>query len=155
MAGRGLTGISCAVIDLFRVRVQCTSLFFCCVRLLVVFGHVDAGNEVEEGKSGAKVWFGGDTVNTPELFQIKDKWHVVVAVLNLGNAIVEGLQITMSGQDAAILCQDLGVEYICPIHFDGWHHFTEHGDELKKSLVGNGIAERVKWLKLGEPVQIL
>lgn len=101
------------------------------------------------------VWFGGDTVNAPELQHIKEKWHVVVAILNLGNAIVEGLQITMSGHDAAILCQDLGVEYICPIHFDGWLHFTEHGEELKKSLVRESIVERVRWLKLGEAVQIV
>jgi L-ascorbate metabolism protein UlaG (beta-lactamase superfamily) len=112
------------------------------------------GTDDKSGLPNA-IWFGGDTVNVPELLQIKEKWHVVVAILNLGNAIVEGLQITMSGQDAAVLCQDLGVEHICPIHFEGWQHFTEHGEELKKSLVGEGIAERVRWLKLGEAVQIV
>jgi len=112
------------------------------------------GTDTKTGLPNA-IWFGGDTVNTPELLQIKDKWHVVVAILNLGNAMAGDLQITMSGHDAAILCQDLGVEYICPIHFEGWRHFTEHGEDLKKSLVGEGIAERVRWLKLGEAVQVV
>ncbi|KAL4912730.1 beta-lactamase superfamily domain-containing protein [Aspergillus aurantiobrunneus] len=101
------------------------------------------------------VYFSGDTVWIDELAEVKNKWHVVVAVLNLGNArfaYPNGvLQITFDGVQAAhfMRMRVTGAEVMVPIHFESWEHFTEHQAELLDVFAREGVAERVRWLTPG------
>ncbi|KAF2169072.1 hypothetical protein M409DRAFT_21083 [Zasmidium cellare ATCC 36951] len=100
------------------------------------------------GKPNA-IWFSGDMVYIDELKEIGQKWHITAALLNLGNATVEfpvgKFKITMDGKDAVRITRDIGADVMIPVHFEGWEHFTEGREELKKGFEEDGFEERVCW----------
>ncbi|RAL13447.1 MBL fold metallo-hydrolase [Aspergillus homomorphus CBS 101889] len=106
----------------------------------------------DEGLPNA-VYFSGDTVWIDELAEIRKKWHVAVAVLNLGNALFPTpkgmLQITFDGHQAAHLMRVFGADVMVPIHFESWEHFTQHQADLKKIFEEEKIEEKVSWLTPG------
>jgi L-ascorbate metabolism protein UlaG (beta-lactamase superfamily) len=105
------------------------------------------------------VYFSGDTVWIDELAEIKNKWHVSVAVLNLGNALFEHpkgvLQITFDGKQAAHLMRVLNVDQMVPIHFESWEHFTEHQADLAKVFDDEKVSDKVFWLTPGEETPVV
>lgn len=105
------------------------------------------------------VYFSGDMVWIDELVEIKNKWHVSVAVLNLGNALFEYprgmLQITFDGKQAAHFMRVTGADIMVPIHFESWEHFTEHREDLQKVFDKEGIAENVYWLVPGVEKRVI
>ncbi|PLB52006.1 putative Zn-dependent hydrolases of the beta-lactamase protein [Aspergillus steynii IBT 23096] len=107
----------------------------------------------EDGRPNV-IYFSGDTVYFDELDRIKERWHVVAAVLNFGNAhapLPEGpLQITMDGKQGAHLFRQLGADVLVPMHFESWGHFTQFGHELRSVLDGEGVGDKVCWLTPGE-----
>ncbi|KAI8717098.1 hypothetical protein NCS52_00784300 [Fusarium sp. LHS14.1] len=118
------------------------------------FGHS------EEGLPSA-IYFTGDTILLLDHFDIKQRFHIVVELMNLGDARFkiagreEPLQITMGGKEAATLVRHLNADYLVPIHFESWHHFTQHGEDLKRAFEIEGIMDRVCWLKPGETNRII
>lgn len=106
------------------------------------------------------VYFTGDTVLLPEHYEIAKRFHIVVALMNLGDARfpVEGrdepLQITMGGEDASKLFRGLKADTLVPIHYESWHHFSQYGDQLKKAFEKEGIEDRVCWMIPGERKQV-
>lgn len=114
-----------------------------------------------DGRPNA-VYFTGDTIYIPELSQMTEKFHIVAAVMNTGEAKAQleappapPLQITMGGQQAARLYRDIKADWIVPMHFDEWNHFTQHKDGLAKSFENEGIIDKVIWPVPGKPVRIL
>lgn len=111
-----------------------------------------------DGKPNA-IYFTGDTVYIDELAKIPEKFQVVAAVMNLGSASVplpDGpLQITMDGKQAAHLLRIIGADWLVPMHYESWGHFTEFGKDLVKVFEEQGISEKVRWLSPGKPVKIL
>lgn len=112
------------------------------------------------------IFFSGDTIYTPdtpsgELAQIAERYHVVVALLNLGKATIplpDGpLQITMDGIQGARLVRDIGAEVVVPMHFEGWGHFAEGRKGVEGDFEREGVelAGRVRWLVVGEETTIL
>ncbi|KAL4928877.1 MBL fold metallo-hydrolase [Aspergillus undulatus] len=111
------------------------------------------------------IYFTGDTVYNDELGlqSIADRYHVCVAVMNLGNAhapvsedpSVPLLQITMGGKDGARLFRDLKADVLVPMHYESWGHFTQFGAELREVFEEEGFSDRVCWLKGGEKVTVL
>jgi L-ascorbate metabolism protein UlaG (beta-lactamase superfamily) len=100
------------------------------------------------------IYFSGDTIYHPDLLKMNERWHVVAAILNLGNAQVsvdsskpeEKLQITMGGKDGARLVKELDAETLIPMHYKSWGHFTEGEEDLVKVFEEEGIEDRVRWL---------
>lgn len=105
------------------------------------------------------IFFTGDTVYMNDFEKIPEKFHVMVAVMNLGSASIQlptgPLQITMDGQQGAKLLKTLEADYIVPMHYESWGHFTEFGKDLSKAFDDAGIADKVRWLTPGKPVKIL
>ncbi|KAK0490455.1 putative Zn-dependent hydrolases of the beta-lactamase protein [Armillaria novae-zelandiae] len=105
------------------------------------------------------VYFSGDTVYFEELVEMRDKFHVVVAMLNLGAAKVllpDGqLQITMDGKQAARLFREIKADILVPMHYESWGHFTQNGRELAKVFEEEGIQEKVCWLTPGVSKKLL
>lgn len=114
------------------------------------------------------IYFSGDTIYTEELAQMREKFHIKIALFNVGRArtpsLVDGdttnitgpiIQITMDGKQAAHLFRDIGAEMLVPMHFESWKHFTEHGEGLKKAFREEGIEEKVRWMKPGVPVKLV
>lgn len=112
------------------------------------------GIHEETGKPNA-IYFSGDTVYIDELKKIKDRVHVMAAVLNLGNATFEfpigAIQITMDGKQAVQLVQDIGADFMVPMHFEDWEHFKQHGPELANIFEEAGIMHKVCWSAPGVP----
>ncbi|KAH7040859.1 beta-lactamase superfamily domain-containing protein [Microdochium trichocladiopsis] len=134
--------------------------------------------EDEQGRPHA-VWFSGDTLYLPEAHrQLKDKYNILVAIVNLGGVMIDWppplpaasqpttapstvdvdpatesepgkLQTTMDGKQAAQLCKDLEVSVLVPVHYEGWLHYTQSKESLVKDLEDEGVAGRVCWLPGG------
>lgn len=134
-----------------------------CVGFLV---HTQDFGTAPDGRPNA-VYFSGDTIYIEELAKMADKYHIAVALMNLGKATFyevnsegihgypgESLQITMDGRQAARLFRDIKADLLVPMHYESWDHFTQHGDELSKEFEDEGISSKVRWLKPGKAVQI-
>lgn len=115
------------------------------------------GVDEASGKPNA-IYFSGDTVYIDELKKIKDRVHVMAAVLNLGNATFEfpigPIQITMDGKQAVRLVREIGADIMVPMHFEDWEHFTEHGKDLTKIFEEEGIMDKVRWTTPGVPKRV-
>lgn len=93
--------------------------------------------------------FSGDTIYIEELAVLREKFHISIALFNIGKAMVpkaDGslLQITMDSTQAAKLSRDIGADMVVPLHFEGWNHFKESRDELLKVLKDNGVGDRLR-----------
>lgn len=116
-----------------------------------------------DGRPNA-IYFSGDTIHLEELGQMKKKYHIAVAMLNIGKATVSlpgggadgggPLQITMGGEQAAQLAKDIGADVIVPLHFESWSHFTESGADLANDFAKAGMEDKVLWLKRGMETKI-
>ncbi|KAF2147045.1 uncharacterized protein K452DRAFT_282029 [Aplosporella prunicola CBS 121167] len=105
------------------------------------------------------LWFSGDTVYIEELKELRTKWHVVAAILNLGcaHAVLEdgtSLQITMGGKEGAKLVREIGADLLVPMHYESWGHFTQFGKDLVRVFEEEGVADRVCWLEYGKPKNV-
>lgn len=105
------------------------------------------------------IYFSGDTVYMSELPEkIRNRFHVSVALLNLGAAKValgpEPLQVTMDGKQAARLVRELGADVVVPMHYESWRHFTQNGDALAEAFREEKV-ENVIWLEPGKSKKII
>ncbi|CAG8138895.1 unnamed protein product [Penicillium nalgiovense] len=111
-----------------------------------------------DGKPNA-IYFTGDTVYIDELAKIPEKFHVVCAVMNLGSAFAglpDGpLQITMDGKQAAHLFRTIKADYLVPMHYESWGHFTQFGKDLVEVFEEESIMDKVRWLSPGKSVKVL
>jgi L-ascorbate metabolism protein UlaG (beta-lactamase superfamily) len=105
------------------------------------------------------IYFSGDTVYFDELVEIRNKFHISVAVLDIGKVMIslpdQELQITMDSKDAARLLRDIGVDVPVPMHHESWRHFTENGTELHQAFEEEGIMDKVYWLTPGQTRKIV
>ncbi|KAL4755825.1 MBL fold metallo-hydrolase [Aspergillus foveolatus] len=131
-------------------------------------GFIITADDFGCGRDGLPnaIYFSGDTVHVPELGleQIAERFHICAAILNLGNAHAPTdvgdvssprYQITMDGKQAAKLFRDIRADYLVPMHYESWHHFTQFGEELRQVFREEGIHEQVCWLEPGRPVTVL
>lgn len=111
-----------------------------------------------EGKPNA-VYFSGDTVYIPELTEVGKRFHILVALLNLGSAVARlpdgPVQITMDAKQAAQLIREIGAERFVPMHYESWEHFTQKGPEVRTALQEEDVHNRTCWLTLGEKTRLL
>lgn len=110
-----------------------------------------------DGKKNV-IYFSGDTVYVPELAKIKEKYHVAVALLNLGGAVAVlesgPLTITMDGKEGARLFKEIGAEVLVPMHFESWNHFTQGKEGLEKVFEEEGVSDKVLWLEPGKETKV-
>ncbi|KAF2190890.1 Metallo-hydrolase/oxidoreductase [Zopfia rhizophila CBS 207.26] len=105
------------------------------------------------------IYFSGDTVYLEELAKMRDKFHIAVAVLNLGAAhapLPDGpLQITMDGHQAARLFLEIKADILVPMHYESWKHFTESKVQLAEAFETEGIQDKVCWLTPGVSKKVI
>ncbi len=87
-----------------------------------------------------------------ELVGMHDKFHIVVAVLNLGVAKVP---LPDGGKQAARLFREIKADILVPMHYESWGHFTQNGKELAKAFEEEGIQDKVCWLTPGVSKKVL
>lgn len=102
------------------------------------------------------IWFSGDTVYTEELKEIKTRFHVKVAIMNLGGAQGPGgVPLTIDGKDSSRIFKEIGADILVPMHYESWSHFTENGEDLLEAFEQYGVADRVCWLEPGKKKKVL
>ncbi|KAH6632436.1 hypothetical protein F5144DRAFT_621234 [Chaetomium tenue] len=90
------------------------------------------------------IYFSGDTVYRGDLAQVAEKYHVVVALVSLEKATLDGLEITMDGRQAARLFRDLKADALVPMHYESWDHFTQNGEGVFKEFEAEGPGKAVE-----------
>jgi L-ascorbate metabolism protein UlaG (beta-lactamase superfamily) len=128
--------------------------------------HTESFGNAPDGRPNA-VYFSGDTVYMEELAKISEKYHIAVALMNLGKATFYGfnseglpghpndsIQITMDGRQAARLFRDIKADMLVPMHYESWGHFTQHQKELSEEFKQEGILSKIRWLEPGKAVKI-
>ncbi|KAG9501682.1 hypothetical protein J7337_007373 [Fusarium musae] len=109
------------------------------------------------------VYFTGDTVfMEDEFMKLREKYHVVIALTNLGQAMLPSpkspsgfVQITMGGEDAVKMMEVLEADVLVPMHFESWTHFTQDGTALEEIFTSGGLGNKVIWLSSGKEVNVI
>ncbi|KAH7389263.1 hypothetical protein BKA64DRAFT_696711 [Cadophora sp. MPI-SDFR-AT-0126] len=83
------------------------------------------------------IYFSGDTIHLPELAEMRRKFHITIALFNIGAAF-----ITMGRKQAAHLFRDIGADIL--------------GKEgLRSEFEAAGIIDQVRWLEPGVTQRIV
>ncbi|EWG53505.1 hypothetical protein FVEG_11923 [Fusarium verticillioides 7600] len=109
------------------------------------------------------VYFTGDTIYMEDEFmKLREKYHVVIALTNLGQAMLPSpkspsgfVQITMGGEDAVKMMEVLEADVLVPMHFESWTHFTQDGKALEEMFTSGGLGNKVIWLSSGKEVNVI
>lgn len=105
---------------------------------------------------GSAVWVSGDTLWHRALEPLAER-DVGFAFLHVGAArfrLMSQFRYTMNAHDAVRATQCLAPHTLCPIHYEGWSHFSEGRDALVGALSREGLADRCVWLPPGQPVEL-
>jgi hypothetical protein len=87
------------------------------------------------------------------LLAITSRFDIRRALLFMGAARVPAVgpqHLTMTAQEAAELATYMPQAKIVPLHFEGWAHFSEGREVIKKVFTEAGLVNRLIW---GEPAK--
>lgn len=113
------------------------------------------------GQEHGAVYISGDTVLFDGVRDVIKEYRgkISLAILHMGGVRFwpdcwRGLW-TFDSKQAAKVSKELEARTIAPIHFEGWTHFKEQDRSVyDAAFEGEGIGERVIWLKRGERTEI-
>jgi L-ascorbate metabolism protein UlaG (beta-lactamase superfamily) len=102
------------------------------------------------------VYVSGDNASLRVVGMIAERFAPFdVALLHAGaaqTALVQGAFLTLTSEGAAEAARILGGPQTVPLHFEGWAHFTQGRDTLRRAFESAGLAERLHLLKSGERI---
>jgi len=110
-----------------------------------------------QGQEHGAFYISGDTVWFNELREIRQRFKIGTSIVHIGGAqfpILGPVRFTLNAKEAVRLAQELNPRMMIPIHYEGWKHFIESGDKAKSVFEDSEINEKVKWLPLGERVEV-
>ena len=111
----------------------------------------------DSNRPGEAIYISGDTVWYEGVGEVARRFHPKIAILHLGAARVPEVgrfHLTMPAEEAVLAAGELAEATIVPIHFEGWAHFSEGRADIAMAFERAGIAGRLFWPKLGEPLQV-
>lgn len=109
------------------------------------------------GQKHGALYISGDTVWFNGLREIGQRFKIGTAILHIGGARfpVTGLvRFTFNTKEAVQAIHALQPQTVIPIHYEGWQHFKETGATAGKIFEASDVKEKIRWLKLGSPVEI-
>ncbi len=96
------------------------------------------------------IYITGDTVWYDGVAEVARRFHAGLVLLFAGAAKTRGaFHLTMSANDALDTAHAFPDAVIVPVHYDGWAHFSQSGDDLAQSFKALGIDARLRLLKPG------
>jgi L-ascorbate metabolism protein UlaG (beta-lactamase superfamily) len=112
-----------------------------------------------DGQVGGALWISGDTVLYDGVREVADRLDVDTALIHLGGVtfpISGPIHYTMTASQAVELCGLLQPRVTIPIHYEGWKHFRQGREAIEAEFARapEQIRDSVRWLPIGEPVEI-
>ena len=105
------------------------------------------------------IYLSGDNAWLGAVDQVAERFGPVeVAVLFAGAARIPdrfgGALLTLDSNGAAEAARILRASVVIPVHYTGWQHFTEDGDELRAAFQRAGLAGQLMLLAPGESADL-
>lgn len=112
-----------------------------------------------DGAARPGLWMTGDTVLYGPLRRFASELEPEVTLVHMGAVrfgLTGALRYSMNAHEAAELIALARPDIAVPIHVEGWSHFSEQEDAAARVLAaaGSDVADRVRWLPLGEAVEL-
>jgi L-ascorbate metabolism protein UlaG (beta-lactamase superfamily) len=96
------------------------------------------------------IYITGDTVWYDGVAEVARRFKVDVVLLFAGSAQTRGpFHLTMDTNDAIETAQAFPNAVIVPVHYEGWAHFKQSGDDLLKAFNTLGFGSRLQLLEPG------
>ncbi len=110
-----------------------------------------------DDRDGA-IYISGDTVDFRRLDEIGEHAKIDVAFLHLGGVQFPKntgrMRFTMDAEGALDAIDRLDPRLVVPVHYDGWNHFRQPPDEMRRALEGSAVADRIRVLPRGRCVEL-
>ncbi|MBS1659528.1 MAG: MBL fold metallo-hydrolase [Bacteroidetes bacterium] len=104
---------------------------------------------------GVLLYITGDTVFYEGISEAAARFKPAYVFAFAGAARPRGpFNITMSTNDVLDTAHVFPDATIIPLHFEGWSHYTETGEDLQNSFSAAGISDRLKFLEPGKPTAL-
>jgi L-ascorbate metabolism protein UlaG (beta-lactamase superfamily) len=105
------------------------------------------------------LWITGDTVLHRPLREAAAAMRVDVAIVHVGGVrfpITGPVRYTMTARRAVELCELIRPRVAVPAHYEGWAHFKDGRAAVERELARapEDVRRRVRWLPIGEPVDL-
>ena len=105
------------------------------------------------------LWITGDTVLHRPLREAAAAMRVDVAIVHVGGVrfpITGPVRYTMTARRAVELVGLARPRVAVPAHYEGWAHFKDGRAAVERELARapQDVRERVRWLPMGEPVDL-
>jgi hypothetical protein len=101
------------------------------------------------------IYVTGDTVWYDGVADVARRFQVGVVLLFAGSARTRGpFNLTMNTNDAIETAHAFPGATIVPVHYEGWAHFTQSGEDLVQSFEALGLGRRLRLLQRGVPTAI-
>jgi L-ascorbate metabolism protein UlaG (beta-lactamase superfamily) len=116
-----------------------------------VIGFVLTSND----PATAPVYITGDTVWYDGVAEVARRFRAGVVLLFAGSAQTRGpFHLTMDTNDAIETAAAFPDATIVPVHYEGWAHFRQSGDDVQKAFKALGFDKRLHMLQPGVPADI-
>jgi L-ascorbate metabolism protein UlaG (beta-lactamase superfamily) len=103
----------------------------------------------------APIYVTGDTVWYDGVAGVARRFKAGIVLLFAGSAQTRGpFHLTMDTNDAIETAAAFPDAMIVPVHYEGWAHFRQSGDDLQKAFKALGFDKRLLMLKPGVPTLI-
>ena len=100
--------------------------------------------------NSSPVYISGDTVWYDGVAEVARRFRAGVVLLFAGSARTRGpFHLTMDTNDAIETAHAFPDATIVPLHYEGWAHFTQSGDDLAASFNALGVGSRLQLLEPG------
>ena len=104
---------------------------------------------------GRPIYITGDTVWYEGVAEVARRFQAGLVLLFAGAAKTRGaFHLTMDANDALDTAHAFPDATIVPLHYEGWAHFSQSGDDLVQSFKALGIGARLRLLEPGVPTAI-
>ena len=103
------------------------------------------------------VYISGDTVWYDGIVEVGRRYQPRVAMLFAGAARVHEVgpvHLTLTAAEAVEAARLFAEALIVPLHYEGWTHFSESRADIEQAFDEAGIADRLRWLPAGRPVDL-
>jgi len=109
------------------------------------------------GQKHGALYISGDTVWFNGINEIARRFQIGTAILHIGKAgfpVTGPIHFTFTTREAVRAIKVLNPRTVIPIHYEGWKHFREPRAEAEKQFAAAGMNNIVRWLPLGEPIDV-